>query len=113
MLHALKLPWNYSPARISDFELATREPNLIVLLHYSKVSRVSINKMVDDDIEVDDLHGTDPPPSAALALSWPSSQSVPPEWVEPSAVHQGKHNFLNRHIDQMSAYEPLAVSDPG
>jgi transcriptional regulator with XRE-family HTH domain len=55
MLRALKLPWEYSIARISEFENGTREPNLIVLLHYSKVSRVSINEIADDTIEADDL----------------------------------------------------------
>lgn len=55
MVRALKLPWDYSPARISEYEVGHREPNLIVLLHYSKVSRVSINDLADDDIEVEDL----------------------------------------------------------
>ncbi len=55
MLSALKLPWDYSIGRISEFELGHREPNLIVLLHYSKASGVLINAMADDGVKVDDL----------------------------------------------------------
>jgi len=58
MLRALKLPWDCQDARISEYESGTREPNLIVLLHYSKVTRVPINDLVDDALEVDDLEGT-------------------------------------------------------
>lgn len=60
MLRALKLPWNYSPARISDFELATREPNLKVLLHYARAARISTDELIDDYIDVDDLKVSKP-----------------------------------------------------
>ena len=55
MLRLLKLRWDYSLARISEYEHGTREPNLIVLLQYSKASRVPMNDLADDEVEIDDL----------------------------------------------------------
>lgn len=41
-----------SSARISEYEHGTREPSLLVLLRYSKLSRVSMNVLADDDVEL-------------------------------------------------------------
>ena len=46
------LDFDKSVARISEFETGVREPNLLVLLRYSKLARVSINVLVDDDLEL-------------------------------------------------------------
>jgi len=55
MLRFLRLPWDYSMTRISEYEHGMREPNLIVLLHYSKAARISMNDLIDDEVEIDDL----------------------------------------------------------
>jgi len=34
------------------YEKGRREPSLIVLLHYSKLANVSINVLVDDEVEL-------------------------------------------------------------
>jgi transcriptional regulator with XRE-family HTH domain len=39
-------------ATISQFEADKREPTLLVLLAYSKLSGVSVNDLIDDGIEV-------------------------------------------------------------
>jgi hypothetical protein len=41
-----------APGHISDFELGKREPNLIVLLAYSKLSNIPLNNIVDDELEL-------------------------------------------------------------
>ncbi len=38
--------------RISDYELGKRQPTVLTLLAYSKVSGVSINDLVDDEAEL-------------------------------------------------------------
>ena len=41
-----------APGHISDFELGKREPNLIVLLAYSKLSNIPLNNIVDDELDL-------------------------------------------------------------
>ena len=42
-------------ARISEYENGTRQPSLLTLLRYSKVSGVLINDLVDDTVAVTEL----------------------------------------------------------
>jgi transcriptional regulator with XRE-family HTH domain len=55
MLRSLKLNQDLSVGRISEYECGIREPNLIVLLQYARVARISTDELIDDDIDVDDL----------------------------------------------------------
>jgi hypothetical protein len=41
-----------APGHISDFELGKREPNLIILLAYSKLSNIPLNNIVDDELDL-------------------------------------------------------------
>lgn len=55
MLHSLNLKQDLSAGRISEYERGIREPNSIMLLHYARAARVSTDKLIDDDVEVNDL----------------------------------------------------------
>jgi transcriptional regulator with XRE-family HTH domain len=52
MLRALDMSEHYGRHYISGFERGEREPPLSVLLRYSKVARVWINALVDDEIDL-------------------------------------------------------------
>jgi transcriptional regulator with XRE-family HTH domain len=40
--------------RISDFEVGTSEPTLIILLQYARVAGIHMEALVDDDIDLPD-----------------------------------------------------------
>jgi transcriptional regulator with XRE-family HTH domain len=52
MLRALGMSEQYGRHYISGFERGEREPPLTVLLRYSKVARVWMNALVDDEIDL-------------------------------------------------------------
>jgi transcriptional regulator with XRE-family HTH domain len=52
MLRALGMSEDYGRHYISGFERGEREPPLRVLLRYSKVARVWINALVDDELDL-------------------------------------------------------------
>jgi transcriptional regulator with XRE-family HTH domain len=52
MLRVLGMSEHYGRHYISGFERGEREPPLAVLLKYSKVARVWINALVDDEIDL-------------------------------------------------------------
>lgn len=52
MLRRLGLDEDYGRHYISGFETGEREPSLQVLLKYSKVAKVWINALVDDEINL-------------------------------------------------------------
>jgi len=52
MLKALGLDQDYGRHYISGFERGVREPSLEVLLRYSEISRVWMNALVDDTIDL-------------------------------------------------------------
>jgi len=41
-----------SVARISEYEHGTREPNLMVLLAYSRLAKIPLEQIVDDKIDL-------------------------------------------------------------
>jgi transcriptional regulator with XRE-family HTH domain len=43
------------PGHISDYEAGKREPNLIVLLAYSKLSNIPVNSLIDDSLELPNI----------------------------------------------------------
>ena len=53
MARALQLKVHYSA--ISNFELGTREPDLIVVLRYSRLAGVPMESIVDDDMNLPDI----------------------------------------------------------
>lgn len=50
MAQALKLQVHYSA--ISNFELGTREPDLIILLHYARLGNVAVETLIDDELNL-------------------------------------------------------------
>ena len=55
MLKRLGLGRPYHYTFISKYELDKNEPPLMVLLAYSKVSGISVETLIDDNVEVDAL----------------------------------------------------------
>jgi len=41
-----------STARVSEYESGMREPNLLVLLAYSRAARVPVEKIIDDELMI-------------------------------------------------------------
>ena len=54
---AWRLGFESSCARISEYEHGHREPNLLILLRYSQLARVHMEKLVDDHIDLTQFHG--------------------------------------------------------
>jgi hypothetical protein len=52
MAKALQLKVHYSA--VSNFELGTREPDLIVVLRYSRLAAVPMESIVDDQLSLPD-----------------------------------------------------------
>ena len=50
MCKALGLKVHYSA--VSNFELGTREPDLIVVLKYARLAKVSMENLVDDKLKL-------------------------------------------------------------
>jgi transcriptional regulator with XRE-family HTH domain len=50
MSKRLKLQVHYSA--VSNYELGTREPDLIILLRYARLARVSMDVLVDDKLDL-------------------------------------------------------------
>jgi transcriptional regulator with XRE-family HTH domain len=50
MARALQLTVHYSA--VSNFELGTREPDLIVVLRYSRLAGISMETIVDDQLNL-------------------------------------------------------------
>jgi transcriptional regulator with XRE-family HTH domain len=40
------------PGHISEFEAGRREPSLLVLLQYARVAKVSVESLIDDEIDL-------------------------------------------------------------
>ncbi|HET9710620.1 MAG TPA: helix-turn-helix transcriptional regulator [Pyrinomonadaceae bacterium] len=52
MARALELKVHYSA--VSNFELGTREPDLLVVLRYSRLANVPMETLVDDKLNLPD-----------------------------------------------------------
>jgi hypothetical protein len=52
MVEALK--FTTTAARVHECEKGKREPNLIVLLAYSRAAHVPVEYLIDDDLNLDD-----------------------------------------------------------
>ena len=50
MARALELKVHYSA--VSNFELGTREPDMLVVLHYSRLAGVPMETLVDDQLDL-------------------------------------------------------------
>jgi transcriptional regulator with XRE-family HTH domain len=50
MARALELKVHYSA--VSNYELGTREPDLIVVLRYARLARVPMETLVDDKLDL-------------------------------------------------------------
>ena len=50
MANALNLQVHYSA--ISNFELGTREPDLIVVLHYARLAGLPVEMLIDDQMNL-------------------------------------------------------------
>ena len=62
------LDFGKGTARFSEYEHGTREPDLITLLKYAKLAHISINVLVDDDVELRFPKNWKPP--KRKAASW-------------------------------------------
>jgi transcriptional regulator with XRE-family HTH domain len=52
MLTALKLNEKVFSSAVSGYELGTREPSLLVLLRYARLAGVTMDVLVDDDLNL-------------------------------------------------------------
>ncbi len=50
MANALNLQVHYSA--ISNFELGTREPDLLVVLHYARLADLPVETLIDDELNL-------------------------------------------------------------
>jgi transcriptional regulator with XRE-family HTH domain len=48
------LDFKVTTARVSEYEHGHREPNLIVLLRYAKSVGISVDALIDDDLDLFD-----------------------------------------------------------
>ena len=52
MVRRLGLAGKLSRARLSQFETGAREPGLLVLLKYARAAKVSMDVLVDDELDL-------------------------------------------------------------
>jgi transcriptional regulator with XRE-family HTH domain len=52
LLRRLELEDTISYKKISDYERGQREPSLIVLLRYARLSGVCVDALIDDDLDL-------------------------------------------------------------
>ena len=50
MANALNLQVHYSA--VSNFELGTREPDLIIVLHYARLAGLTVETLIDDELNL-------------------------------------------------------------
>ena len=50
MARALELTVHYSA--VSNFELGTREPDLLIVLRYARLARIPMEMIVDDEMDL-------------------------------------------------------------
>ena len=47
-----RLESNLAYNRISEWEIGRREPNLMVLLKYARLGKVTVESLIDDDLDL-------------------------------------------------------------
>ena len=55
MLSHSRRQYQIDPARVSEYEKGTREPNLYVLIAYGRLGQVHLESVADDDVLVKDF----------------------------------------------------------
>ena len=54
MLKLLGVEDTLSYKKISEFELGNREPNLLLILRYARAANVSVDALIDDELDLPD-----------------------------------------------------------
>ena len=55
------------PGHISEFERGLREPTLLVLLRYARVAEVTVDELIDDEMDLPRLFGKESKKGNALS----------------------------------------------
>jgi transcriptional regulator with XRE-family HTH domain len=56
MAQLLNLKPKHGTSRVHEFETGKREPNLMILLKYSRLARIPVEYLIDDDLDLDDAY---------------------------------------------------------
>jgi transcriptional regulator with XRE-family HTH domain len=56
MAQRLNLDPKRFTARISEYEAGKREPNLLLVLAYTRAAHVPVEYLIDDDLDLDDAY---------------------------------------------------------
>jgi len=82
-----------SGARISDYEIGKREPNLMVLLSYAKAGGISTDMLIDDSVE----------------LTFPENLTTPTELIEWRKVRKRIMVVPSHHYQKRLAAKLLQI----
>jgi transcriptional regulator with XRE-family HTH domain len=77
MIRRLGLTDELVQADISSFELGTREPALPYLLRYARTAGVTVDVLIDDDIDLPSKLASDPTHGVVKATTTPKKRKKP------------------------------------